>query len=357
MAMSTEAQETRGGHAASAHVRSGSQEDGRKHGEGHYVTDQPHDIAETARHWIVRMASGAMTAEELSAFRRWRAASPDNNAVFERERALWRALHLTPEQDRTTRGTWQRLGQRHRLRRGVRRSLFLGSAAMVASVLVLYAPAASIWLRADQWSGTTVQTLTLADGSRAILDGDTAIATRYTATERTITLLKGNALFEVKHDPHRPFRVVARNGTTEDVGTMFEIRREEASVRVTVARGIVDVHAPRDAPAPVRLKAGDRTSYTDGTIASVEHGIAPEEIAAWSHGDLILDNAPIHEAVAAIARYRRGRVYVLADDTATPPISGAFRTDRADAAITAIAATAGMTVTHLPAGTLLLRRQ
>ncbi|TCS31754.1 FecR family protein [Acidomonas methanolica] len=298
------------------------------------------------------MASGAMTAEELSAFREWRAASPEHNAVFEQERALWRALHVTPEQDRITRGTWQRLGRRRHLRRG----LFLGSAAMVALALVLYAPVASIWLRADQWTGITIKTLTLADGSRAILDSDTAIATRYTASARTITLLKGNALFEVKHDPRRSFRVVARDGATEDVGTVFEVRREEARVRVTVARGVVDVHAPRGAPTAVRLEAGDRTSYTDGRIAPVEHGIAAEEIAAWAHGDLILDNAPIHEAIAAIARYRRGRVYVLANDVETPRISGAFRIDQADAAITTIAATAGMTVTHLPAGILLLHR-
>ncbi|CAI9120368.1 FecR family protein [Brytella acorum] len=317
------------------------------------MTDEPQDIAETARRWIVRMASGAMTAEELSAFREWRAASPEHNAVFERERALWRALHLTPEQDRITRSTWKRLGRRGHVSRG----LFLGSAAMVASMLVLYAPVASLWFRADHWSGITVQTLALTDGSRAILDSDTAIAIRYTATDRTITLLKGNALFEVKHDPHRPFRVLARDGVTEDVGTVFEVRQEETSVRVAVARGVVDVHAPLGAPTAVRLGTGDRTSYTDAMVARVEHGITPEEIAAWAHGDLILDDAPIHEAIAAIARYRRGGVYVLGSDTETPRISGAFRIDQADAAITTIAATAGMTVTHLPAGILLLRRR
>nr|WP_269142525.1 FecR domain-containing protein [Acetobacter garciniae] len=240
-------------------------------------------------------------------------------------------------------------------RRQARRGLFLGVSAVAACLLVLYAPVAATWLQADRWSGPAVQTLTLADGSRAVLDSDTAIATHYTPMERTVTLLRGNALFDVKHDPHRPFRVLARGGMTEDVGTVFEIRRESRHVRVAVVQGRVDVHTPQGEPA-IRLGAGDRASYANALGASVEHGIPPEEIAAWAHGNLILDNASIHTAVAAMARYRQGRVYVLANDADMPHISGAFRIDQADTAIATMAATAGMTVTRLPGRILLLRK-
>lgn len=41
---------------------------------------------------IVRLASGSMTAEEMTRFEAWLAGSDENRSAFENTRALWRSL-------------------------------------------------------------------------------------------------------------------------------------------------------------------------------------------------------------------------------------------------------------------------
>ncbi|MFW7268200.1 FecR family protein [Gluconacetobacter sp. Hr-1-5] len=310
------------------------------------------DISDTARHWIVRMASGEMTEEELAQFREWRAASPDHNTVFEQERRLWRALRISSAQDQAVQASWTRMGRKQTLKTG----LFSLTAIAASAAIFLYAPSFRTWLQADQWTGTTIQTVALTDGSEAILDSDTAIAIHYSAHHRDITLLQGNALFKIRHDADRPFRVTDQDGRIEDVGTVFEVRDAPEHVTVSVSQGLVDVYTPSTHSVAVRLREGERLAYAHGTTFPVERDISPDDIAAWSRGDLTLDNATLAEAVRAISRYRHGAVYVWGDAPAASRISGVFRIDQPDEALSTIAATSGMKIVHLPGHIVVLRR-
>lgn len=298
------------------------------------------------------MASGEMTAEELAAFRHWRSASAEHNAAFEQERALWRALQISPAQDRTLRTHWARLGRKRKLRT----ALVSCTAAAAAVGMLLYAPALELWIKADQWTGISPQTITLTDGSRAILDGDSAISIHYSETGRDIALLRGNALFEVRHDAARPFRVTAQDGMVEDVGTVFDVQKNTDHVRVTVSQGLVDVHGSATTGSALRLGAGERTSYAHGHTSAIERGISPDDLAPWAHGDLMLDNATLPDAIRQISRYRRGAVYVWGNVTRANRISGAFRVDRPDEALSTIAATAGLSILKLPGHIMILKK-
>lgn len=316
------------------------------------MTQTQPDIAETARHWIVRMASGEMTEDELAQFRTWRAASPEHNTAFEQERRLWRALRISPAQDHAVRASWKRMSQKRTLKAG----LFSLTAIAASAAIFLYTPALKIWLQADQWTGSTIRTVALADGSQVVLDSDTAIAIHYTPSHRDITLLRGNAFFKVHHDSTRPFRVTDQNGRIEDVGTVFEVRDAPARVTVSVSQGLVDVYTPRDRSVPARLREGERLAYTNGTVFPIERNIPPDEIATWSRGDLTLDNATLADAVQAISRYRRGAVYIWGEIPTARRISGVFRIDQPDEALSTIAATMGMKILHLPGNIMVFRR-
>ena len=196
---------------------------------------------------------------------------------------------------------------------------------------------------ACQWSGKTLQTVALAVGSNVVLDSDSAIAVHYSATHRTIALLRGNAFFDVKHDAARPFEVMAHDVQIEDVGTQFEVRSLTNTVTITVKQGVVDVRANHN--APTRLYAGERLPCFDNKPQHVETVSNIEDIAAWSHGELILENATVVEAVREISRYHHGAVYVLgAAAASTTRISGLFHTNQPDDALAIIAATAHLNV-------------
>src|SRR5207247_5648605 len=84
--------------------------------------------------------------------------------------------------------------------------------------------------------------LTLPDGSRVLLSVGTRLLVPrdYGVVVRAVEL-EGEAYFAVRHDPARPFLVRTEHGTTEDLGTEFDVRayRDEQSLQVVVATGRV----------------------------------------------------------------------------------------------------------------------
>ncbi len=307
--------------------------------------------AEEARGWIVLMASDAMTAEELTAFKAWRSASPGNNAAFERERALWRDLRSVEPAFAERPASPARP-----LRRLRRPAMAVGSLALAAClVLAVFDPRLSVWIRADYQTGHTVQDITLPDGTQAMLDADSAIAVHYTAHERRVDLLRGEAWFDVTHNSDRPFRIAALGGITEDISTAFDVRRTADQVQVGVSSGMVQVAAPEGAPSGTTVREGERVSYTRNGPVLRNDAVNPDEIAVWRRGELVIDNATVAATVAQIARYRAAPVFLLGDVPAGRHISAVFRTDRPDEALDAVASMAKLRVFHLPGGVVVLR--
>jgi len=150
--------------------------------------DEHDDVAEQARAWVVRLASGGMSAAELAGLRAWLAASPAHGEAFAAARELWQRLgpleatfarlersdaaaapaarprHSQPRHSRP----------RHSLRRyAVRRSTLVPAALALAACLLLavFAPQITTRLQADYVSGSDcVLVGALDDGSRVTRD-------------------------------------------------------------------------------------------------------------------------------------------------------------------------------------------
>ncbi|EOR93861.1 putative anti-sigma factor [Arcticibacter svalbardensis MN12-7] len=93
-----------------------------------------------------------------------------------------------------------------------------------------------------------VKQITLDDGTHIWLNSATLIrvpASFKKSKNRIVYLDKGEAFFDVKHDPAHPFSVVSGNLETKDIGTSFSIRayHPDREYRVGVASGIVDVYS------------------------------------------------------------------------------------------------------------------
>ncbi|MFX7620630.1 FecR domain-containing protein, partial [Acinetobacter baumannii] len=97
----------------------------------------------------------------------------------------------------------------------------------VAAVLAMLVAWPEAWLRlqADHRSTHVVQNVTLPDGSRAVLDADSAIAVRFDAHAREVELLRGRVWFEVSPDAPRRFSVRAGNGVVEDISPACTVAR------------------------------------------------------------------------------------------------------------------------------------
>ncbi|HWB50378.1 MAG TPA: FecR domain-containing protein [Stellaceae bacterium] len=230
-----------------------------------------------------------------------------------------------------------------------RRRLVLGAAAAaIAACLVLVAgPNLVLRLQADHLTGTAEErTVQLADGSTVRLAPESAIDVAYGATDRHVRLLKGEAFFEVAHDAARPFTVEAGGVETTDLGTAFDVRLEADETDIAVRQGLVRVDAPTVQPAlSERLAAGQWLRIAHG---QAERGdLAPEEIGAWTHGQLIAKNRPVAEIVNELRPYYHGVILLRGAALARQPLTGVYNLSDPVEALRAVARAQGATVYRL----------
>jgi transmembrane sensor len=73
----------------------------------------------------------------------------------------------------------------------------------------------------------------------------------FSARVRFVELVKGEALFEVRPDPRRPFTVTAGDASIRDVGTRFNVYRGADNTTVSVLEGEVQVSVRQGSPRPL----------------------------------------------------------------------------------------------------------
>lgn len=217
-----------------------------------------------------------------------------------------------------------------------RRSLTLAVACcalLAVTLTALYPPA--FW-RADYLTGKGEQrTVTLADGSRVMLNTTTALAIHFDDNLRRVELLTGEAFFEVAKNPQRPFVVSSAGSEVRAVGTAFSVQRQSAQTQIELVEGIVEIQD--DQQRRERLTAG-QSALISGHAIALQAAKRPENMALWRDGYLQFDGLPLHQAVAQINQYRPGRVVLLNTALADKRISGLFRLDALDQAIASLKA-------------------
>lgn len=300
-----------------------------------------HTDADQALRWFTRLHSGDATAEERGAFEAWRDGSLHRQRAYAQVAALWADLDGLRERPfpalEQVRKEWA-AGGAPRSRRWPQIRAAAALAATVAAVV------AGIWWwelfgvgvhTADYRTAVGEQrTVTLQDGSSVVLNTATRVTVRLSRMSREVILHDGEALFAVTHDPQRPFLVEAGNGTAQDVGTRYTVRRKNDKTLVAVLEGLVEVRTKPHEPATSErrlLREGEGASYgPDGRISPTVP-VNGDLAAAWLQGKLVFERARLGEVLAEVARYRTDEIRLLDPSLASLEVSGAFNVRELDA--------------------------
>lgn len=130
----------------------------------------------------------------------------------------------------------------------------------------------------------------LADGSKIWLNSSSKLSypDRFSANLREVTLLEGEAFFEIAHENKRPFIVHSKGVNTQVLGTSFNINAYKYSnnIEVTVNTGKVAVSVGNDLIDYLTPKEQIKYQLLTGKILkeSVKDSRAP-----WMNGDIVLD--------------------------------------------------------------------
>ncbi len=317
-------------------------------------------LRDTAARWVVQR-DRKLSAAEATEFEAWRAIDPRHAAAFERSAATWRM-------QREIGAAVRRMSATEPAPRARWTWAMAGGLAAAAAMMFFSGPRGRPEVEPSVVAVQAVnatKTRVLADGSVARLKDGAEIAAVFSATERRVELMRGEAYFTVTKDPDRPFYVEAGNVTVRAVGTAFSVHFESHAVDVLVTEGTVQVTPPAgDAltSSPI-VKAGHRVVVARmaeaQTLVVVVTAVSSEEIAralAWSEPMFELAGARLGELVASFAQRTGRRIKVSDPALATVRVGGRFPTDDVDGFLRALEAVYDVKADRQADGSVVLRR-
>lgn len=208
------------------------------------------DLSRQASAWFLQLDDEPDNESLRAEFMDWRATSPAHLAAWEETVRVSDLISVAGPLPRNAPIIESEL-PRHGWFRRMSSTRTLASLALAACLAWAVVPDLSLQLRSDEITTTAeLRVVRLEDGSTLHLAPRTAIAFSNDAKGRTLSLLQGEAWFDVAHDTARPFRVLAGESTVTVLGTAFSVRRTDRGTDVAVQCGHVAVtmpHGPGDA--------------------------------------------------------------------------------------------------------------
>jgi transmembrane sensor len=149
----------------------------------------------------------------------------------------------------------------------------------------------------------------LKDGSLAHLNTQSRIRWLGSGKDRRVALEKGEVLFEVAHDPTRPFCVTVGNSEIRDLATEFDVyRKSNGSVVVTVLSGQVAVKelvtgGVHPAWTERLLRPNEQIEYTQANLISDVHTVSGRKAVLWRQRLLVTEGQSVATVVSELNRY------------------------------------------------------
>jgi transmembrane sensor len=307
--------------------------------------NEARNIAEQAAEWLLILEDGR--AEDREAFADWMKQSPLHVAAFlrasavdsllgeiDRERSI--PIETGPFVDDVA--DVARLGDvdsadpapSAAAPRGFDRSGLLGrnwqwaAAACVALITVAIGSVfVSQKMSGDPWKHYVTaigeqRILELEDGSTLFLGPGSRVDVRFAADQRQLRLEAGEAMFRVRHDASRPFRVHSGEAVIQALGTQFNVNRVRGDSVVSVIEGVVQISHERTlveklvSPVtssvkpealPVRLAAGQETRIAGNGKVAAPTRAEVDRLRAWRERRLTFINETLFTIAEEFNRY------------------------------------------------------
>jgi transmembrane sensor len=227
--------------------------------------------------------------------------------------------------------------------------------------------------------------VTLADGSQITLDSRSEVTVRYTADARALTLIRGQAQFDVAHDVARPFAVTAEGHKVVATGTEFDVDLLGRKLLVTLLKGHVVVlpqsaaaipwipnatsagagsatpagaasrasSAAGDATSRIYLDPGEQLVISSSSVPQINH-VDIERVTAWERGEIVFDNEPLESVIQRMNRYGPRHIIIGDEHAGSLRISGVFHEGDVDGFVSTIASYLSVRASERPDGNVVL---
>jgi len=186
-------------------------------------------------------------------------------------------------------------------------------------------------------------TFTMPDGTSMQLNTNSKIKVAYTNSHRKLTLLNGEARFDVAKDKERPFTVTSGTQSFTALGTIFNVQKDsEQDMELVVTEGKVLIsktsNLAKDAADKFEqltlhpltasiVSSGQKAIIKDNQPTPIEK-ISLDQVQrdlAWQQGMLIFDGEPLAKALNEVSRYTNTRFEISDENIANLKVAGYFK--------------------------------
>jgi len=280
---------------------------------------------------MFRYITKKATAEEISSFEAWLNESGPNRKIFNDWKEFWETtgksysdfnpdthkrwkeleaiIEKKPDFIRTFSRKWQRIAA------GIVLFILLAAGFAILSDTVIHTEK---YVSAGDTLG-----IRLKDGSKICLNANSALKIRSNLYrhERSVELT-GEAYFDIKKDPERPFKVFTQQTVTEVLGTSFNIRSREPVVYVTLVTGSVSLYREKNAEKRLILKPGEHGVFDIATDKFLKDTLSNFNNIAWKTGKLQFSESSMSELSATLSGYYKTQIIFPGSDEFNGSFSG-----------------------------------
>ncbi|WP_077337866.1 FecR family protein [Pseudocolwellia agarivorans] len=231
-----------------------------------------------------------------------------------------------------------------------KRSIFI---AMAATVMLLIMPMMQFLSHSNKDVYETNigkrQSVLLVDGSKVELNSESKITASITDEERVVTLVKGEAFFDIAHLNGKPFRVFTGEQIITVIGTKFSVHKVGDDIKVVVSEGKVQVdHLKQTASSEMAvLVAGNIAQTKDDEIVVIKDTKeAVEQKLSWRTGLITFDGTTLEDAIAEFNRYNKVKLIFKGSDISQLKVSGQFKSQNYDAFLRLISEGYGLKISY-----------
>lgn len=306
------------------------------------------EIRAEARRWFLAMQNNP-SRQQQAACKKWRQRDPMHEEAWQAIESVWQETELPgqllAEKEADILAGYMAVMDKNKQRNARRRVASVSAFCILLLIMMVTVVQNPAWLQnlsADQvtMKGERREVL-LADGSKVLLDADTAFSVDFTSETRRIHLLRGGARFDVV--PAKiPFVVETEMGNVRVLGTQFDVRLQEQSGVVTLVHGSVAV-SNNAHPEPVVIKPGQQVAFSKLGVDKPTN-VNIQDATAWHTGRYIFYRARLADVVREVERYRKGWIVIPSADLAERRVTGSFSLDNADKALESLQASVGFNI-------------
>jgi transmembrane sensor len=334
-------------------------------------------IEKEAIKWSIALSGDDVDKRVIDAFYAWREQSPEHEAIFQKVDRVWLGMsnmaHIKSldTQKQPVDSWWDKLNQKIQswFSVPVMAGAAISMSVLFALVLTFKAPQiggenAPALVQVFETPHASVKTFLLDDGSQVTLGAESKIKVVYNSHYREVSLLKGEALFDVEHNKDLPFIVNSGDTQTRVLGTTFLVKRNADSVQVAVKEGKVGVGIMPSETKVMKVQdlgaqliAGQMvTSNKRGDVGAIS-SVDIDSIASWQSGRLVYESALLKTVVADMNRYSDIEIMIASDKIAALEVSIAFDVGDIEETLETIALVLDIKINKGLSGTILIQEK